>query len=165
MSPKAIIISLVLFFAAVIGLAFLFSAGQKPEPTAATFSAQDTDRPKAKIAQTSFDWGEMKVSDVKQQDYTLKNTGVKPLQILNVNSSCGCTAGQIIYKGETSKEYSMHSQSGFVTEIAPGDSATVRLTYRPATMPVYGAVEREVYVTTNDPVNQKLIFSIRVNVK
>ncbi len=165
MSPKTIIISVIAFFALVIGLAFLFTAGQNPEPAVVSFAAQDTDRPKAETAQTFYDFGEIKVSDVKQQDFTLKNTGTKPLQILNVNSSCGCTAGQIIYKGETSKEYSMHSQSGFVTEIAPGDSATVKLTYRPATMPVYGAVEREVYVTTNDPANQKLIFSIKAIVK
>lgn len=165
MSPKTIIISLLAFFAVVIGLAFLFTSGQKPEPASTSYSAQDSEKPKVETTQTSYDWGEMKVSDVKQQDYTLKNTGTKPLQILNINSSCGCTAGQIIYKGETSKEYSMHSQSGFVTEIAPGDTATVRLTYRPASMPVYGAVEREVYVTTNDPSNQKLVFSIKVNVK
>ena len=165
MSPKSIIISLIAFFALVVGLAFLFSVGQKPVPAAVSFSAQDNDRPKAETTQTFFDMGEIKVSDVKQQDYTLNNVGTKPLQILNVNSSCGCTAGQIIYNGETSKEYSMHSQSGFVTEIAPGDTATVRLTYRPATMPVYGVVEREVYVTTNDPANQKLIFSIKAKVK
>ncbi len=165
MSPKTIIISVIAFFALVIGLAFLFTAGQKPEPATVSFSAQDADRPKAEVANAFFDMGEIKVSDVKQQDFTLKNNGTKPLQILNVNSSCGCTAGQIIYKGETSKEYSMHSQSGFVTEIAPGDTATVKLTYRPATMPVYGAVEREVYVTTNDPANQKLIFSVKAIVK
>ena len=165
MSPKTIIISLIAFFTLVIGLAFLFAAGQKTEPAAISFSAQDTNRPQAETAQTFFDIGEIKVSDVKQQDYALKNSGTKPLQILNVNSSCGCTAGQIIYKGETSKEYSMHSQSGFVTEIAPGDTATVRLTYRPATMPVYGVVEREVYVTTNDPANQKLVFSIKAKVE
>ena len=161
MSPKTIIISLIASFALVIGLAFLFTAGQKTKPAAVSFSAQDADRPKAEVAKAFFDMGEIKVSDVKQQDYALKNTGTKPLQILNINSSCGCTAGQIIYKGKTSKEYSMHSQSGFVTEIAPGDTAVVRLTYRPATMPVYGAVEREVYVATNDPKNQKLVFSIK----
>ena len=165
MSPKTIIISLVAFFALVIGLAFLFTSGQKSQPATAAFSAQDVDRPKAETTQTFFDMGEIKVSDVKQQDYSLKNVGAKPLQILDVNSSCGCTAGQIIYNGETSKEFSMHSKSGFVTEIAPGDTATVRLTYRPATMPVYGVVEREVYVTTNDPTNQKLIFSIKAKVK
>lgn len=165
MSPKTIIISLIAFFALVIGLAFLFTAGQKPATATLSFSAQDSERPKVETSQTFFDIGEIKVSDVKQQEYTLKNTGTRPLQILNINSSCGCTAGQIIYKGEMSKEYSMHSQSGFVTDIDPGDTATMRLTYRPATMPVYGAVEREVYVTTNDPVNQKLIFSIKAIVK
>ena len=164
MSPKTIIFSLS-FIAVVIGLAFLFTSGQKSDPAATTFSTQDPDRPKAETSQTFFDIGEIKVSDIKQQDYTLKNIGTKPLQILNVNSSCGCTAGQIIYKGETSKEYSMHSQSGFVTEIASGDTATVRLTYRPATMPVYGLVEREVYVTTNDPVNKKIVFSIKAKIK
>lgn len=165
MSPKTIIISIIAIFALVIGLAFLASSGQKPQPAAVAFSQQDSDRPKAETTQTFFDMGEIKVSDVKQQDYTLKNVGTKPLQILDVNSSCGCTAGQIIYNGETSKEFSMHSKSGFVTEIAPGDTATVRLTYRPATMPVYGVVEREVYVTTNDPTNQKLVFSIKAKVK
>ena len=165
MSPKTLIISLIVFLSVIIGLAFLLTSGQKPAPAAVSFAAQDADRPQAETSQTFFDLGEIKVSEVKQQDYTLKNAGTQPLQILNINSSCGCTAGQIIYQGETSKEYSMHAQSGFVTEIAPGDTAIVRLTYRPATMPVYGVVTREVYVTTNDPVNQKLIFSIKAKVK
>ncbi len=165
MSPKTIIISLVVFIAVIVGMAFLLTSGQKQTPTTTTFSVQDTDRPKAEAPQVFYDFGEIKVSDVKQQDFTFKNTGTKPLQILNVNSSCNCTAGQIIYNGETSKEYGMHAQSGFVTEIAPGDTATVRVIYRPAIMPVYGLVEREVYITTNDPVNQKLVFSIKATVK
>lgn len=165
MAPKTIIIWMLVFIGSVVGLAFLLTAGQTPTPATASFSAQDADRPKAETSQTQRNLGEIKVSDVKVEDYTLKNAGTKPLQILNVNSSCGCTAGQIIYKDKTSKEFSMHTQSGFVTEIAPGDSAIVRLTYRPASMPVYGLVEREVYITTNDPANEKLIFSITAKVK
>lgn len=165
MSPKTIIISMLLFIVAIVGVSFLLTSGQSPTPATASFSAQDSDRPKAEISNTSRNLGEIKVSDVKIEEYALKNAGTKPLQILNVNSSCGCTAGQIIYQGKTSKEFSMHTQSGFVTEIAPGDTATVRLTYRPATMPVYGLVEREVYVETNDPANSKLIFSITAKVK
>ena len=155
---------MIAFLGLIVGLAFLLSSRQQPPPLAVSLTAQDVDRPKAETSQTFYDLGEIKVLDVKQQDYTLKNSGTQPLQILNVNSSCGCTAGQIIYQGETSKEYSMHAQSGYVTEIAPGDTATVRLTYRPATMPVYGVVSREVYVTTNDPENQKLVFSIKAKV-
>ena len=165
MSPKTIITWMLVFIVSVVGIAFLLTAGQTPAPATATFSTQDTEKPKAETSNTSRNLGEIKVSDVKVEDYALKNVGTKPLQILNVNSSCGCTAGQIIYQGKTSKEFSMHTQSGFVTEIAPGDTATVRLTYRPASMPVYGLVEREVYVETNDPANSKLIFSITAKVK
>lgn len=165
MSPKIIIIGMLIFILAVVGLSLLFTTGQTPTPTTASFSTQDVDRPKAETSNTSRNLGEIKVSDVKVEEYAVKNIGTKPLQILNVNSSCGCTAGQIIYQGKTSKEFSMHTQSGFVTEIVPGDTATVRLTYRPASMPVYGLVEREVYVETNDPANSKLIFSITAKVK
>lgn len=165
MSFKSVIISVIFLVMGVVGLAFLMTSGQKPEPTVAAFTVADTDRPKVETGQVFFDIGEISVSAVKQQDYTIKNVGTKPLQILGVNSSCGCTAGQIIYKGETSKEFSMHSKGGYVLDIAPGDTATLRLTYRPATMPVYGLVEREVYVSTNDPVNQKLVFSIKAKVK
>jgi hypothetical protein len=165
MSAKTIIISLLICFAAVVGIAFALSAGQKPEPATANYSPQDTNKPKAETSKVFVDLGQIKVSDVKVEEFPLKNIGTKPLQILDVNTSCGCTAGQIIYKGDTSKEFSMHAQSGYVTEIAPGDTATVRLTYRPASMPVYGLVEREVYVSTNDPANQKLVFSIKANVR
>lgn len=149
----------------VAGLVVLLTSSQKPAPATATYSSTQSDRPKAEPGQIFFDLGTIKVSDVKVQEYTFKNSGTKPLQILNINTSCGCTAGQIIYKGDTSKEYSMHNQSGYVTEVDPGDTAVIRLTYRPATMPVYGVVERAVFVTTNDPENPKLTFSIRTKVE
>lgn len=155
MSPKTTIFSLIGLFTLVIGLAFLFTPGQKLV----------ADRPKTEVSQTFFDLGEIKISDVKQQDFSLKNVGTKPLQILNISSSCGCTTGQIIYHEFTSQEYSMHAQSQYVTAVAAGDTAIVRLTYKPAIMPVYGLVTREVYLTTNDPVKPKLIFSIKATVK
>lgn len=165
MSVKAVVIVVIGFIIATIGLTFVFSAGQKPTPVTASFSAQDVNRPKAETAQTFFDMGEINVSDVKQADFSLKNIGTKPLQILNLNSSCNCTFGQVIYKDLTTKEYGMHAQSGYVTDILPGERATVRVTYKPALMPVFGVVEREVYVTTNDPDHQKLTFSVKAKVK
>lgn len=156
---------MVIFIAATVGVSFLLTAGEKPEPASASYSANEADRPIAEATKVFADVGDIKVSDVKIEEFTVKNTGTKPLQLSDINSSCGCTAGQIIYKGETSKEFSMHKRSGLVSEVAPGDTATVRLTYRPATMPVYGFVERAVFVSTNDPQNPKLTFSIRANVK
>lgn len=165
MSIKIIILIVGGLIVFTIGFVFLFSVNQKPTPGASFYSVSDSNRPKTETPNSSFDFGEIKVSDVKKQDFTLRNTGTKSLQILNINSSCNCTFGQVIYKDLTSKEFGMHEQSGYVTEIAPGDSASVKVIYRPALMPVYGFVEREVYLTTNDPANQRLVFSIKATVK
>lgn len=165
MSLKALILTLVGTLIVIFGIAFLFTVGQKPNPATVTYSASDQDRPKAESTEASFDFGDMKVSEERQKDFILKNSGAKPLQILSVQSSCGCTSGQILYKDFKSAEFGMHNPSGFVTEIAPGESATVRVIYRPSEMPVYGPVEREVYLSTNDPQNSKLTYSVRANVK
>ena len=111
------------------------------------------------------DAGEIKVSDEKTEDFKIRSAGTKPLVITGISSSCGCTSGKVIYNGWESKEYSMHGKRETVTEIAPGEEAIIRLTYRPATMPVYGKVQRDVYVYTNDPENLKLKFSITAIVK
>ncbi len=165
MSNKSLIIGGVVFLVLIIGISVLLTAGQKPEPAKAVYSATATDKPVAEVPETSVDFGQMKDSDTKQKDFTLKNTGTKSLQILNVNSSCNCTFGQIVYNGTTSKEFGMHAQSGYVTDVAPGGSATVRVIYRPYIMPVVGPVEREVYVTTNDPQRETLTFSIKATIK
>ncbi len=111
------------------------------------------------------DLGEMKVADVKSRDFTIKNIGENPLQITSVSSSCNCAFGQIVYKGQTSKEYGMHAPGGFVNQIAVGDTAIIRVTYKPYIMPVYGPVTRDVYVGTNDPDNPRLTFTVQTVVK
>src|SRR3989344_885118 len=165
MSTRSIVICSLVFILAIAGISVVLTAGQKALPKADVYSASSSDIPKAETPDGLFDFGEIKVTDVKEKDFILKNTGTKPLQILNVNSSCGCTAGKVIYNGQETKEYGMHAQSGYLMDIAPGTQATVKLIYRPSLMPVYGVVEREVYVTTNDPQRNKLVFAIKANVK
>ncbi len=165
MSTKGIVVIVLVFIAVTISLTFVFSLGQEKSPVVTSFAAGDAARPQAETNQTFADLGEISVSDVKQADFPLKNIGSQPLQVLNINSSCNCTFGQVIYKDLTTKEYGMHAQSGYVTEIAPGETATVRVTYKPALMPVYGSVEREVYLTTNDPDRQKIVFGVKAKVK
>lgn len=145
----------------IIGSYFLLNSSSKPQAKVLSYSVQDKDRPAAEIKENFKDLGTIKVKDTQETLFTLKNIGDKPLQLSDINSSCGCTSGQIIYNGITSKEYSMHSRSDDVFEIAPQTEAQVKLTYRPFTMPVYGLVEREVYITTNDPANSKLVFKIK----
>lgn len=165
MSAKTIILLTIGFFVMLFSMAFLVTRGQKPDPATLSYKKEDADRPKSEVLTSLIDIGEMKVSEVKEVSFQLKNTGNKPLQILNINSSCNCTFGKIVYKDLETKEYGMHKQSGYVTDIAPGDSATVKVIYNPSIMPVYGPVSRDVYVSTNDPENTKLIFTIKTVVK
>lgn len=165
MSAKTIILLTIGFFVLLFGMAFLVTSGQKPDPATISYKIGDADRPKAEVLTSLIDIGEMKVDEIKEVSFQLKNSGAKPLQLLNINSSCNCTFGQIIYKDLTTKQYGMHKQSGYVTDVAPGDSATVKVIYNPSIMPVYGPISRDVYVSTNDPENSKLIFTIKTVVK
>lgn len=107
------------------------------------------------------DLGTIKVADQKETEFTIKNIGTKPLQLSNMSSSCHCTFGQFIYQGKTSDEYGMSTVSDVLTPIAPNTEAMVKVIYRPYIMPVYGLVEREVYLSTNDPNNPKLVFQVK----
>lgn len=59
----------------------------------------------------------------------------------------------------------MHSKDSYIAEIAPNKEAKLKVIYRPYIMPVYGQVEREAYLSTNDPQNPKLVFKIKAQVK
>lgn len=144
---------------------FLLSGGNKQPIKISSYSSADTERPKAEVKETLKDLGAMKVSDQKEASFILTNVGQKPLQLSNVSSSCNCTVGKIVIDGKESPEFGMHNVSDFAGEIAPGKAAIVKVIYRPYIMPVYGAIEREVYVTTNDPENPKLVFKVKTYVK
>ncbi len=165
MSTRTIIIGLVLF--CIILIIGLIVGSTEPNSTVKilSYTTNDKARPKAEVKSTAADLGKMKVSDEKAASFTVKNSGQKPLQLYNITSSCMCTAGQVIVNGQASEEFGMHSESNYVGEIAPGQSATVKVIYRPYQMPVYGAVEREVYVTTNDPQNARLVFKVNAYVQ
>ena len=149
----------------IFGAYFFLSDNQKPTAKIDSYQATNKQRPQVQTSQTVADLGEMKVSDVKSYDFTVKNIGSAPLQLSQITSSCGCTFGQVIYEGVESNKFGMHVQNNYVAEISPQKEAIVRVIYQPSIMPVYGAVERDVYVTTNDPQNPKLTFQVKAFVK
>ncbi len=160
------IIGILLFsFVFIGGAYFILSSGNKSLVPIQTYLAQDTDRPIIEVKETTYDMGTIKVSDTKEKEFMIKNIGTKPLLLSEVSSSCGCTTGQIVYKGELSKKFSMHSQDDYVAQIEPQTSAVVKVVYMPFTMPVYGAVSRQVFMNTNDPNKPKLEFTIKANVE
>lgn len=160
MTLKTIIISLVGILLVTFGAIGLLTRNQTTVPiTAANVFS------KVEARETVADLGEMKVADVRSKDFEIKNIGENPLQITSVSSSCNCVVGQIVYKGQTSREYGMHAPGKLVNEIAVGDTAIVRVIYKPYIMPVYGPVTRDVYVGTNDPQNPRLTFTVKMIVK
>ncbi len=166
MNSKILIIGLILFsLVAISGSYFFLINGQKSQISVASYSLSDKQRPKIEARTTIFDLGPMKVSDDKSANFNIKNIGQKPLQLINISSSCNCTFGQVVIDGRESELFGMHNVSDFAGELLPGKEAAIKVTYRPSIMPVYGSIEREVYVNTNDPENPKLVFKVKANVK
>jgi len=166
MSSKTIIIGgVILLLIFLIGSYFLLAGGGKPEVKVASYTSNDKEKPVAEVKTTLIDIGTIKVSDQKEVNFTIKNTGTKPLQLSNMSTSCHCTHGQFIYQGKTSDEYGMSNSSDVLPEIAPNTEATIKAIYRPYEMPVYGPVERELYLNTNDPDKPKLVLQVKAVVQ
>ena len=165
MSIKNIILITILCFLFIGGAYFLVAGGNKPEVKIIAYSASDKEKPVLEVKETLIDMGKMKVSDEKEAIFIIKNIGTKPLQLYNITSSCSCTFGQLIYDDKTSKEFGMHSVSDYLSDIAPNTEAKVKVIYRPSIMPVYGPVERELYISTNDPNKTKLVLQVKTIVQ
>ncbi|MFN4212730.1 MAG: DUF1573 domain-containing protein [Microgenomates group bacterium] len=166
MNQKVLLIGTVIFsFLILVGSYFLIFGGKPSSIKIVSYDLNDKKRPKAELKNNFSDMGKIKVSSEKAAEFTIKNVGQKPLQLFNISSSCGCTVASVIIDGKESEEFGMHSQSNYVGEVVPGKQATIRVTYRPYVMPVYGPVEREVYVSTNNPEKEKLVFKVRAFVK
>lgn len=159
----------ILFIGTAIAVLFIFGsyyaiAQTSSDVSVATYKSTDAARPQVEVKQTKKDFGAIKVSDTATATFAIKNVGKVPLQLFDISSSCGCTVGKVSYNGQESTEFGMHSAGDFATPISPETTATVTVIYRPFVMPVYGAVEREVYVSTNDPSHTKLVFQVTANV-
>ncbi len=150
---------------ALVLIAFVALGESRAQVQISSYQTNATSRPKATVAQTFADFGNMKVADQKTVEFEIINTGDKPLQLFNISSSCGCTTGQITIKEEKSPLFSMHSKSNWSGNVAPGEKARVSLTYLPSLMPVKGDITRSVYVSTNDPDNKELTFNIKAFVE
>ena len=150
---------------AVIAIGFVAFRESQGLVKVATYGIDAVSKPKATVVSSLTDLGKMKVTDEKKAEFTLENTGDKPLQLFRITSSCGCTFGSVTINGVKGPEFSMHSNSNWTGELPPGQKAIVTVTYKPSIMPVKGEVTRAVYVSTNDPDNKELTFSVKAYVE
>lgn len=157
------------FTALVLVLIFIVSVNENKQAQGASgivsYTANENERPKVTVSGSLGDLGTMKVKDEKRAQFTIENTGTKPLSLSKISTSCDCTSGQITINGQKGPELSMHSKNPWVGTINPGEKAVLEAIYRPFIMPVAGPVTRDVYVSTNDPDNPRLTFTVKAIVE
>jgi hypothetical protein len=97
--------------------------------------------PKAVVDETDYEFGRMEVGEEQSHVFTIRNEGEGPLELVKGPTTCQCTISDV----ETGTK-------------APGESATVTLTWKPT-------VEAEQFnkgaeIRTNDPENRKINLRI-----
>lgn len=116
------------------------------------------------------DLGAMKADEERTGEFTLRNTGTRPLTISRLRTSCMCTFGQITAGDKVSPLVNMEmnnppSAKKWRLEIGPGETAYAKVVYRPVLMPVQGPVERSLLFETTDPLNPSAELTIKALVE
>lgn len=131
------------------------------------YEKDDPDAPKIVINETTYDFGEVKLSEGKvQTEIVIKNDGGTPLTFLGLNTSCGCTSAKVVTPNGESPVYLMAGHGEVINwrgELAAGEEGKIVVYYDPTVHPdLDGDVTREVFVRTNDPNNTET--SLKINV-
>jgi hypothetical protein len=105
-----------------------------------------TNGPKISITPAEKDMGQVP-QQIIETDYTVKNEGSSTLTISKVSTSCDCTKASIDR-----------------TEIPAGESANLHVRMDPALLNLYGKIQRDIIVETNDPKTPvaKAIFKVNI---
>lgn len=160
MSFKTIIGYLVVLAILVGGVLVWGMRGAAPAVT----SVNDPNRPQAVVDATTFDFGSMTNQDIREREFTITNNGQNELVLSQVSTSCDCTYAYITANNETSPRFTMHDTNSWSVSLKKGEKATVKVVYEPSIMPVQGQVSRLVSVTTNDPNQPTITFTVNANV-
>lgn len=115
------------------------------------------------------DFGSMKGDEEKTATFTISNTSDTQLRLWGIATSCDCTFASVTIGDKTTGEFNMamHMSSAlknWIGEVPAGQTALLRVTYRPKVMPVTGPVSRQVRFSTNDPKNAEVEVSVKANV-
>ncbi|MFH0804616.1 MAG: DUF1573 domain-containing protein [Patescibacteria group bacterium] len=155
----------IIIITVLVGGGIIALAASKEKAPIVQYQQNDAARPQVRVSETSFEMGTMKLSDTKSQDVTLTNTGTKELVLSDVVTSCDCTFAQVTVAGRVSKEFSMRRDPVWSEVVSPGETATVKITYKPSIMPVKGNVSRSVAIKTNDPGQPLVTIKFSANVQ
>ncbi len=104
------------------------------------------DVPKISVEKNVLDFGEIGPGAVKTGKFTFKNVGKAPLKVLDVKSCCGVST-KGVKRGQIYK---------------PGETGALEFNYTAGTR--LGPVNRDLYLTTNDPNQERVKLSIKSKV-
>jgi hypothetical protein len=98
---------------------------------------------------------------------TIKNTGQKDLIVDSLSTSCGCTTVSVVNKGREGPIFGMGTPpeaEDWSTTIRPGETAELRIYYDPGFHEeARGPMVREIYISSNDPVDPVVKAQIELN--
>ena len=93
----------------------------------------------------TWDFGKVKKGEILKHGFLLKNESGKILNILSVNTSCGCAASEVQKK-----------------RLAPEESTTIGVTFK--TQGYSGLTQQYIYVNTDDLDNPIIRYIIKADV-
>ncbi len=161
MKPNRLVIVISIVTLAILGLGvWLISRPASGSQLGATTSVGG----KAEVPVTSFDWGTINYGggDVTAE-FDIANSGVAPLKLSEVSTSCMCTTAQVIINDQNSPFFGMHQKSSWIGQIPVGGQAKLKVVFDPAFHGPSGVgpVTRQIVMTTNDPQHPKLEFNLK----
>ena len=124
------------------------------------------ERPQIVLEPQEIDLGDVSSKEGKvETSITIKNTGQKNLIVDSLSTSCGCTTVSVINNGQEGPVFGTGTPpEDWATTIQPGETAELRIYYDPTFHEdARGPMVREVYISSNDPVDPVVKARIELN--
>jgi archaellum component FlaG (FlaF/FlaG flagellin family) len=126
------------------------------------------ERPQIVLEPQKINLGDVSTKEGKiSTSITIKNTGQEDLIVDSLSTSCGCTTVSVVNKGQEGPIFGMGTPpeaEDWSTTIRPGEIAELRIYYDPGFHgEARGPMVREIYVSSNDPVDPVVKARIELN--
>ena len=102
-------------------------------------------KPEISFEKLVYDFGELGIGQKGECEFRFKNIGTGPLNIEQINATCGCTVPTLAKK-----------------QYQPGEDGVIKIDYSGENNP--GSVEKTIYINTNDAENPQIKLTIKANV-
>lgn len=124
------------------------------------------ERPQIVLVSQQVDLGDVSTKEGQvETSVIIKNAGRRDLIVDGLGTSCGCTTASVVNDGQEGPVFSAGtSPEGWSTTIRPGEAAELMIYYDPSFHGgARGPILREVYISSNDPVDPVVKVSVELN--